>query len=499
MEDTKDRSKDQPSHRLLTAASREMEGWLQAEPAKIQAIYRRRLGSLASRQPLHDIARHLGISAERVRQLESRVIRHLKSHAAADRNGPVARFVNTFPHKAGTLLPKTALDSLLTPGTETPNHAGAILHLADAYQHRTGWYHRRDGQENNPTEQIKKKVLEQRWLSVADATSILTRWGMNPRYTEEWLALQTQITLEEGFLIPTRTNMADRAYMALKKLGEPVPLKTIIEKSDYHGTIPILQIRMGADGRFCRRTRYKYALKEWGLPRFVSLPKAMTEALTEHGGTMPLTELQKVLSDRFEIPPGRTAIEAAHSREISVRVGQVSLGPNPKSRAGETWLPVGKGLFRISDHQMVVLTQVTAKTLKGSDLRVSKTVSRVMGLDTERKYCFSLPDGTTIHLSHYRKSRAAGLGLLRKPLQALGAREGDIASIFLDLDKGQAKLEVTRAEDVTPSWQTVAKLTGVNAAAGREGLAQAMMCQPEEIEHMLSLRKDWIVLQALPD
>ena len=90
------------------------------------------------------------------------------------------------------------------------------------------------------------------------------------------------------------------------------------------------------------------------------------------------------------------------------------------------------------------------------------------------------------------------LGSLRRPLQALGSGEGDIASIFLDLDTGKATLEVIKQEDLTPGWQTVARLTGINPATGRDGLAQAMMCQPEEIEHMLRLRKDGTVLRALP-
>ncbi len=59
-------------------------------------------------------------------------------------------------------------------------------------------------------------------------------------------------------------------------------------------------------------------------------------------------------------------------------------------------------------------------------------------------------------------------------------------------------MEVTRQEEITPGWQAVARLTGINPEAGREGLSQAMMCQPEEIEHMLRLRKDWTVLKALP-
>ena len=159
---------------------------------------------------------------------------------------------------------------------------------------------------------------------------------------------------------------------------------------------------------------------------------------------------------------------------------------------------MGKGLFRISDRQAAVVTLVTAKMLAGSEARVSKTVSRVMDLLTDRRYYFTLTDRTAIHFSHYQKSLIPALGGLRRPLQALEAGEGDIASIFLDLETETAELQVTRQEEITPSWQTVASLTGINAETGRDGLARAMMCQPEEIEHMLRLRKDWAVLKAIP-
>ena len=121
-----------------------------------------------------------------------------------------------------------------------------------------------------------------------------------------------------------------------------------------------------------------------------------------------------------------------------------------------------------------------------------------MDLKPEKKYYFNLTDGTTVNLSHFEKGLIPALGRLRQPLQALGTREGDIASIFPDLETETAELQVTRQEEITPGWQTVVRLTGINPAAGREGLAQAMMCQPEEIEHMLRLRKDWTVLKALP-
>ena len=213
---------------------------------------------------------------------------------------------------------------------------------------------------------------------------------------------------------------------------------------------------------------------------------------------MPLDQLQKALANRFEVPPERTAGWAYQMPGVRLRHGQVSLETGPAGTAPKIRLPVGKGLFRISDRKAAVVTLVTGKMLAGSEASVTKTVSRVMGLLTDRRYYFTLPDRTTINLSHYEKSPIPALGGLRQPLQALGARKGDIASIFLDLETETAELQVSSQDEITTGWQTVVRLTGINAAAAREGLADAMMCRTEEIERMLRLRKDWPVLKALP-
>ena len=292
--------------------------------------------------------------------------------------------------------------------------------------------------------------------------------------------------------------MADRAYAALRSLGQPATIPEIARLLSYEGTTAKLQNCMSRQRRFSKCTRDKYALREWGLPRYESMPKATGQALTEHGGTMPLRQLQEVLADRFEVPPERTAGWAEHTHGVRLIDGQVSLETGPTGAAPKIRLPMGKGLFRISDRKAAVVTQVTAKMLKGSEVRVSKTVGRVMDLLTDRRYYFTLPDRTTINLSHYEKSPIPALGGLRQPLQALGARKGDIASIFLDLETETAELQVSSQDEITTGWQTVVRLTGINPAACREGLAEAMMCRTEEIERMLRLRKDRPVLKALP-
>ena len=483
---------------LLTSAYLEIETWLATQPARSQLIYRHRLGNPRDNKPLRPLAEEMSLTAERVRVLQDNLLRDLKAYTAANPDGSIARMTLALAQEAGTLFPKNELTTLLDPHPDTANHAGAALKLAGNYVTNKGWYHRQNSEKHNPTDRIKGIVAKTHCMSVDEATTILVQWGMNPRYTERWLQQQPKLTQLQGYLIPATANIANRAYVALRNLGKPTPLNQIMEKSGYQGTRPYLQIAMGQDGRFCRATKSKYGLKEWNLPIYFSLPRAMTHALTQHGGTLPLKELQEILGKTFEVPPQDTAARAGAKRRFTLTKGQVSLGPGPKWGPGSIRLPVGKGLFRISDRQMAILTKVTAKLLAGSPANVTQTVSRVMGLKTEKRYYFNLPDGTNIHLSHHRKSRNAALARLRQPLRALGAHEGDLVTILMDLDTAQARLAITSQQDMIPGWQTVAKLTAIDPATGRRGLAQAMMCQPDEIENMLRLRQDWTVLQALP-
>ena len=47
---------------------------------------------------------------------------------------------------------------------------------------KNGWHHRRDSEQDNPTGRIKREVVQRRWMSIEEASTILVEWGINPRY-----------------------------------------------------------------------------------------------------------------------------------------------------------------------------------------------------------------------------------------------------------------------------------------------------------------------------
>ena len=302
-----------------------MENWLQMQPTWRQEIYHGRLGDPAAKKTLRVLAAQLNISPERVRQVENSLMRNLRSYAKVRVNGPMAGLALAVAQEAGTLIPQTELNALLRPGPTTPSHAGATLRLAGTYDIKKGWYHRREREIDNPTDHIKREVARRGWMSVAEAETILAMWGMNPRYVNSWLDSQTNIVKEAEFLLNPQAKVADRAYVALRRLGKPATLPDIARLISYEGTTTRLQVAISQHGLFIKCTRYKYGLKEWNLPHYTSLSKAMRDVLTEHGGSLPLDELQEFLKERFEVPPERTATRAARIRGLRVKNGQVSL------------------------------------------------------------------------------------------------------------------------------------------------------------------------------
>ena len=175
-------SQNHLTRRVITRGYLERESWLEMQPARRQAIYRSRLGDPAHRLPLSTLATQFGISRERVRQVENNLMRDLKSYSAATEDGPAARLARNLAREAGTLMPETELSTLLSPGRTTSSHALATLHLAGEYRMKNGWHHRKDSEQDNPTDRIKREVAQRRWMSVEQATTILVEWGINPRY-----------------------------------------------------------------------------------------------------------------------------------------------------------------------------------------------------------------------------------------------------------------------------------------------------------------------------
>ena len=101
---------------------------------------------------------------------------------------------------------------------------------------------------------------------------------------------------------------------------------------------------------------------------------------------------------------------------------------------------------------------------------------------------------------HYPETSHAGanIGSIKKVVERLEAREGDLLTLVFNTREGRLEAVLTRQEELTPGWETVGRLTGLGAEAGLQRLAWAVMPPEEQVRAALWKRGDRAVLQAVP-
>ena len=379
---------------LISQGYQAIDQWTSGLTAQDKTIYQARIGNAPNSSSLRQVASNLGSNHEQVRNIESRLAAGLRQYAGSDAGRPLAALCHTLAQETGVLAPVEEIITLLTPQEGKANHGGAVLCLAGPYLKKDNWYYLEEYLQTNPTPELVREVAARHCMAAEEAVRRLANWGMNPRYAQQWLKAQKQISQEGEYLLPAPSNMADRAYIALLRLGEPTPLTKIARDSGYEGKLKTLQIKMSNDGRFCRHTRYRYGLKEWELPQYSLLTEEIARVIAHEGGRMPLNQLATLMYERFQRPmPWTIRMVNQNNRfrrwkeEVILR-NDTETGHDPINEQPMKRPTMGKGLFQLRDDQFGILFSVNCNALKDSAASVSTTASTVMSLQRNQHYYF---------------------------------------------------------------------------------------------------------------
>ena len=127
-------------------------------------------------------------------------------------------------------------------------------------------------------------------------------------------------------------------------------------------------------------------------------------------------------------------------------------------------------------------------------------VGAILEVPIDKAVTFANEGGGSITVSYPATSfLGPTLGSARSLAESLGANLGDHLTIILDRSKMSVSGTVTRTNEHSPSWQTVARLTGIEATSQMKGLAHALDCREDEVRVVLKSRGDGEVAQAIPD
>ncbi len=293
------------------------------EREREQEIVSRRFGLFDRRETLEQIGELLGITRERVRQLEKVIVTRLKANG--EKLPHIPEVQSTILKQLATTGNAARVSSLTTSlvGDDSRVNQARVAFLSElcpklAVIEENDFYHNAVGDNSvfsdkaikeqvNRLIEIIKKINEPASIEkVAEAAKI-----SDPKQAEALASISKQLATLNGrwglikWPMVNPKNIRDKIYVILKENGKQMHFNEIadaIKKSDFKRkdvTTQAIHNELIKDQRFVLIGRGIYALKEWGYKKG-TVSDIISEVLKEAGEPLHRDEIVKrVLKSRF--------------------------------------------------------------------------------------------------------------------------------------------------------------------------------------------------------
>ena len=478
-----------------------LESWASRLPDRKRLIFERRLafprGDKATLQELGD---ELGITKERVRQLNKILLEGLLKFIASDAGRPISWRLDAIRRMVNTIAPADLVEKLLVPPEGHRDYSALFLRLAGPYSCTDGWLILESAFTADPTLSILDMADELGRIDMTAAGGILRQWGLEDQFHLAWLTRKDQATIFKDQLVRKQGALAEKLALVLDDLGSASTAEKIVaiirDELGFDRSILTIKNALLSDDRFVRVTRRKWALTSWGFPEYTGIASSIRRLL-EETGPMLIEDVAERLSSDFETKR-RSTIAYCEVPAFIVEEGRVRL-----RREGEAYVypnsKPGAGVFVLGEKRLGLLFRVDRDVLRGSGRLLGPAAGAILGVAPNDRLVFRDPNGLSLAVTFSDMAlNGPALGSQKKLAEAAGAELDDHLNLVLDRDGMSVAATATRLEDHEPGWPLAARLTGVDRDAGLDGLAAALQCDPEEVESELRDRGDNAVADALP-
>lgn len=478
-----------------------LESWVSRLPERKRLIFDRRLafpsGDKATLQELGD---ELGITRERVRQLNKILLKGLQGFIASDAGRSISWRLDTIRRTIGFAAPVELVEELLAVPEGCRDYSGLFLRLAGPYSFTDGWLIQGSVFAADPTPLILDMADEFGRIDMVAAGERLRQWGLEDQFHLAWLTRSGQVIIFKDQFVRTQGPLAEKLAFVLDDLGSPSTAETIVavvrDIFGFDRAVGTIKNILSSDDLFVRMSGRKWALTSWGFPEYTGIADSIRRLL-EETGPMLVEDVAERLASYFEIKR-RSTITYCDVPAFVVEEGRVRL-----RREGEAYVypdsKPGAGVFVLGEERVGLLFRVDSDVLRGSGRSLDAAAGAILGVAPNDRLVFHDPSGLSLAVTFPDLAlNGPSLGSQRKLAEAAGAELDDHLSLVLDRDGMSVAVTATRLEDHEPGWPLAARLTGVDQDAGLGGLAAALRCDPEEVESVLRGRGDNAVADALP-
>jgi hypothetical protein len=358
-----------------------LQRWVSMLDDRAQEIMARRFFA-DQPQTLDSLAQDLGVTRERVRQIEATARAELSR--VLESSDPVGAVNAAVRELVGTVLPLADLLGLIPAlahrvlAVDQP--AWRVLdRLDDAYEIKDGWC-------ASPTvlsAQTETMTRLQEHANRHGVASVDDLYPLNLNQPEEsaferlrdWLSY-CGFMVESNYVFTRVQSVSDRAAAILSVTGSPMSSQEILDRLGVERSLGSLRNAMASDDRFERVDRDKWALPEWGLESYSGVRAVMRQEIARDGGQVPMETLIERVTGRYSVSAS-SVISYASAPPFETRSGIVRLatGDRDARKSPERT----RRLYRNADGWLYRV-MVTKEHLRGSGSQAPVALAAILGL-----------------------------------------------------------------------------------------------------------------------
>jgi len=329
-------------------------------------------------ETLDAIGGAFNLTRERVRQLEVKLRKTLSDILADSSEASAAREL-VLAKAAGIVRHEELRNNILILGEGVGGHGfyvlDVIVGLSPSIQEVNGLLY-------SPSKKVSvAKII----LAIRQAThngvldedsfwNLCVPLGIDPELA---LLVAAELGIVDNNLASPRRNMSEKLEDIFRKSGVPVSLTFISALlSEGEGGRYLSNVLAGNEN-FVRTSKFKWALREWGLEEYKGVKEAIaTRLMLEEG--LRLDALADELASAFEISP-KSVRTYAHNWPFEVRGGSVFNAPG-KTASSMRSLSETPNVWNLGGYACLAFT-VTAEQLRGSGSSIPRSLATRLALE----------------------------------------------------------------------------------------------------------------------
>lgn len=330
---------------------------------------------------LDEIGQDLGVTRERVRQLESGARAAMMQ--ALD-SAPLGAISAAVREVVGIVFPLadliTLIPTLARPVPAAGQPAWRVLdRLDDAYEIKDGWCAAPTilSAQTETLTRLQEYANRQGIAAVGDLPPLNPNLPAEsaPASLRDWLGY-CGLTVDGDHVFTRVQSVGDRAAAVLSVTGSPMSSQEILVRLGIERSLGSLRNAMACDDRFERVDRDKWALTDWGLESYSGIRALVREQIARSGGQIPMDTLIERITGKYTVS-ANSIIAYASAPPFEAKSGIVRLATgdrDPRKGPERT-----RRLYRRADGWLYRV-MVTKEHLRGSGSPAPIALAAILGL-----------------------------------------------------------------------------------------------------------------------